>query len=133
MVNPLFAPIWQCNALLKFKIYAWNVVCGRCWTGERRRHHGLTTDDTCPLCLQDCERTDHLLLWCPYSCTIWFEVLKGLGEPGLPPLRIGLSPAVVALCFGPSGLREMREFSRIRPSLKLCCLMALSRRSRGGN
>jgi hypothetical protein len=85
MVNPLFAPIWQCKAPLKFKIYAWKVVCGRCWTGDRRRHHGLTTDDTCPLCLQDCETTDHLLLRCPYSRTIWFEVLKGLGEPGLPP------------------------------------------------
>jgi hypothetical protein len=72
---PLHDPIWKCKAPMKFKLFAWKVVWNRCWTGDRRFRHGLSNDDSCTFCLQHSETIEHLLLQCPFSRSIWFEVL----------------------------------------------------------
>ncbi|CAM0952359.1 unnamed protein product [Alopecurus aequalis] len=82
---PLFSPIWDCKAPLKFKLFAWKVAWDRCWTGVRRKNHGLTDVDTCPICLQEPETIEHLLVTCSFSRQIWFQVLLSLGRPKLAP------------------------------------------------
>ncbi|CAM0945663.1 unnamed protein product [Alopecurus aequalis] len=87
---PLFSPIWGCKAPLKFKLFAWKVAWDRCWTGVRRKKHGLTDVDTCPVCLQQSESIEHLLISCPYSRQVWFQVLLSLNHPELSPTASSL-------------------------------------------
>jgi hypothetical protein len=81
-------PICKCKAPLKFKLFAWKVAWNRCWTGERRLRYGLANDDSWTLCLRRSETIDHLLLQCPFSRIIWFEVLKGLDGTSLLPTNV---------------------------------------------
>ena len=64
----------------------WKAAWNRCWTGDRRRSHGLSTNDKCQFCLHEVETIGHLLLQCSYSRSICFQVLDGLGRPDLTPL-----------------------------------------------
>ncbi|CAM0874176.1 unnamed protein product [Alopecurus aequalis] len=82
---PLFSPIWECKATLKFKLFVWKVAWDGCWTGEMRKKHGLADVDTCPVCLQQPESIEHLLIGCPFSRQIWFQVLLSLNHPELAP------------------------------------------------
>jgi hypothetical protein len=85
---PLHDPIWKCRAPLKFKLFAMKVVWNRCWTGDRRFRHALTNDDSCTFCLQHSETIEHLLLQCPFSRSIWFEVLRGLARSSIAPSAV---------------------------------------------
>jgi hypothetical protein len=73
---------------MKFKLFAWKVVWNRCWTGDRRFRHGLSNDDSCTFCLQHSETIEHLLLQCPFSRSIWFEVLWSLARSSLAPSAV---------------------------------------------
>ena len=63
----------------KCKFFMWLALHDRCWTADRRKRHGLQSDDTCVLCSQLPETIDHLLVGCPFSREIWFKVLRWLG------------------------------------------------------
>ena len=43
------------------------------------RRKGLSDEATCQLCDQELETIDHLLLQCPFSRSLWFEVLSIFG------------------------------------------------------
>ena len=57
-------PIWKCEALLKFKMFAWKAALDRCWTGERHLRHKPVGDNTCPMCLHESESIANLLIQC---------------------------------------------------------------------
>ena len=63
----------------KCKFFMWLALHDRCWTADRRKRHGLQSDDTCVLCSQLPETIDHLLVGCPFSRENWFKVLRWLG------------------------------------------------------
>ena len=104
---PWHESIWECKAPLKYKIFAWKVAWNRCWTNDRRKRHGLTNDDSCALCLQEKETAEHLLLQCPFSRVIWFEVLRGMGHASVAPLATSelLSWWTAAVASWPCSLR----------------------------
>jgi len=69
----------------KCKFFIWLVLHDRCWTPARRRRHGLQDDDSCVHCEQSQETIDHLLINCPFSRELWFNLLRKLGWESVSP------------------------------------------------
>ena len=69
----------------KCKFFIWSVLHDRCWTAAQRKRHGLQDDDSCALCSQAPETTDHLLLCCPFSRELWFQLFQRLGWSSISP------------------------------------------------
>ncbi|KAM0867750.1 hypothetical protein ACQ4PT_041790 [Festuca glaucescens] len=78
-LSPHHLAIWDCWAPLKCKVFAWLAAADRCWTGERRLRHGMSTSDTGAVCDQESESISHLLLQCPFAKQVWFHTLSRLG------------------------------------------------------
>jgi hypothetical protein len=85
VTSPHHDAIWRCWAPLKCRIFAWLASLDRCWTNQRRRRHGLTTDDTCALCDQSTESIAHLMVQCSFSQQIWFDICTSLNLPTCMP------------------------------------------------
>ena len=75
--------IRKARAPAKCKFFIWLVLHDRCWTAARRKRHGLQDDDACALCDQSSETVDHLLLSCPFSREVWFQVMRRIGHEGV--------------------------------------------------
>jgi hypothetical protein len=52
------------------------MACRRCWTADRLARRGLPHPDKCPLCDQEDENIDHLLVSCVFSRQVWYYVLR---------------------------------------------------------
>ena len=63
----------------------WLVAHNRCWTADRLAKNGLAHPEKCPLCDQEEETINHLLLSCVFARQTWFEILLGLGLQVLSP------------------------------------------------
>ena len=84
----LFAPwerIWHSWAPGKCRFFMWTVAHKKCWTADRLEKKGLSHPTACPLCDQDGETIDHLLVSCVFSRQVWFNVLQHLGLQVLAP------------------------------------------------
>ena len=63
----------------------WTVAHKKCWTADRLAKKGLSHPAACPLCDQDGETIDHLLVSCVFSRQVWFNVLRNLALQVLEP------------------------------------------------
>jgi hypothetical protein len=77
--------IWKSWAPGKCKFFLWLATHNKCWTADRLAMRGLAHPEHCPLCDQEEETIDHLLLSCVFSCQIWFYVLEKFGLQALAP------------------------------------------------
>ena len=77
--------IWKSWAPGKCKFFMWLVAHNRCWTADRLAKNGLAHPEKCPLCDQEEETINHLLLSCVFARQTWFEILLGLGLQVLSP------------------------------------------------
>jgi hypothetical protein len=77
--------IWRSWAPGKCQFFMWLVAHNKCWTADRLAKKGLPHPEHCPLCDQDEETINHLLLSCVFSRQIWFIVLQRLGLQSLAP------------------------------------------------
>lgn len=77
--------LWSSWVPLKEKLFMWLALRNRCWTGDRLSRKGLPGPDKCLLCDQQVESMDHLMIHCPTSRSIWFEVLVDKGFGGFVP------------------------------------------------
>lgn len=57
----------------------------RCWASDRLARDGLLDQDSWPLCSQEEETMDHIMLRCVFSRTIWAQVCMVLGRPEWTP------------------------------------------------
>src|SRR5207244_3969925 len=57
----------------------------RCWTADRLQRRGLNHPDKCPLCDQDNETIDHLMVECVFAKDFWFQFLRQVGLQELSP------------------------------------------------
>jgi hypothetical protein len=57
----------------------------RCWTSDRLAQCGLSHLEKCPLCDQEDENIDHLLVSCVFSRQFWYHVLRQVGHHSLTP------------------------------------------------
>ena len=58
----------------------------KCWTADRPKKRGLNHPDKCPLCDQDEETINHLLVACVFARTFWYRLLRKLGLHSLAPI-----------------------------------------------
>jgi hypothetical protein len=78
---------WRSWAPPRVKFHIWLACQDRCWTGERLARRGLPHPPRCPLCDQAEETMEHLLVGCPFSRTVWHEVLSWVRSTARPPRR----------------------------------------------
>ena len=74
--DPTYEQIWRSRAPLSMKFFAWLVAKNRCWTADRLRKRGLHHPLRCPLCDQEQETIEHLLIGCVVAREVWHEVLQ---------------------------------------------------------
>lgn len=77
--------LWKAWAPLKVKMLVWLALWKRCWTADRLARRGLAHPDRCPLCDQESEDIDHLLITCVTARETWFQVLQWCGLGALAP------------------------------------------------
>jgi hypothetical protein len=65
--------LWQSWAPLPVKLFLWLACRGRVWTADRRRRRGLDTHIHYPLCDQDDETINHLLITYPVAKEVWWS------------------------------------------------------------
>lgn len=72
---------WRTWAPLHIRFFIWLADLDRCWTTTRLERHGLPHHDECLLCDQAAETMQHLLIRCPFSRSIWHELLAWCQTP----------------------------------------------------
>ena len=85
LVIPSTELTWKSRAPSQCKFFAWLALRNRCWTSDRLARRGLPHQDKCPLCDQEEETIDHVLLTCGFDRTIWMVVCRALGKPEWTP------------------------------------------------
>jgi hypothetical protein len=68
--------IWRSRAQYGCKFFAWIVSRDRCWTADRLERRGLPRPAACPLCDQEPEAIQHLLLGCVVAREVWAWALN---------------------------------------------------------
>ena len=64
---------------LKEKLFQWTTLRNRCWTGTRLAAKGLQGPTRCLLRDQSTKTIDHLMVQCPTSRSIWFQLFSEVG------------------------------------------------------
>jgi hypothetical protein len=67
--------IWKSWSPTKCKFFLWLAAIGRCWTVDQLQKRGLSHPAQCPLCDQEPETIDHLLVGCVFARTFWYHCL----------------------------------------------------------
>jgi hypothetical protein len=79
--------LWKTWAPPRVKFFHWLVVKDCCWTAECLRRRGLQHHPLCLLCDQEPESMQHLLLVCPFSRQVWYDILSWLRLACRPPVN----------------------------------------------
>jgi hypothetical protein len=77
--------IWKSWAPPKCRFFMWLTALKKCWTADRLQKRGLDHPERCPLCDQEGETIDHLLVVCVFSRECWFLILRQFGLQILAP------------------------------------------------
>lgn len=75
--SAIFEPlkrIWKSWAPNKCKMFMWLAVRNRCWTSDRLARRGLPHPDKYPLCDQENETIQHLLISYVVARQVWFSL-----------------------------------------------------------
>jgi hypothetical protein len=68
----------------------WLATHKRCWTSDQLVRRGLPHPEHCPLCDQEDETLDHLLVSCVFTRQFWYTVLQQVGLQSLAPQQTDL-------------------------------------------
>lgn len=82
--------VWKTWALPKCRFFLWLTAHNRWWTADRLAKRGLDHPPKCPLCDQEDETLDHLLVACVFWRDFWFQLLRTFDLQVLAP-QPGLS------------------------------------------
>ena len=85
MAAPCAREIWTAGAPLSLKLHMWLALKNRLWTADRLQKRGMQHPPVCPLCSQEPENAEHLLVRCVFMREVWFSVLQQLGLQGFTP------------------------------------------------
>ncbi|WVZ70115.1 hypothetical protein U9M48_018809 [Paspalum notatum var. saurae] len=72
-------------APLRCKFFIWLAIKNTCWTADRLAKRGLPHPSVCPLCDQEKETIQHLLVPCVCSREVWAYFLHALGLSAVAP------------------------------------------------
>ena len=76
---------WKSRAPSQCKFFTWLALRNRCWTSDRLARRGLPHQVNCPLCDQEEETIDNVLLTCVFAREIWVAICTALGKPEWAP------------------------------------------------
>lgn len=79
-VAPTAMFTWKSRAPLQCRFFTWLALRNRCWTSDRLARRGLDHQEACPLCDQEEETINHLLLECVFTREVWAAVCRALGN-----------------------------------------------------
>jgi hypothetical protein len=68
----------------------WLAAHKRSWTSDQLAWRGLPHPEHCPLCDQEDETLDHLLVSCVLTWQFWYTVLQQVGLQSLAPQQTDL-------------------------------------------
>jgi hypothetical protein len=71
----LWEKIWKSWAPPKCRFFMWLVAHNKCWTADRLARRGLPRPECCPLCDQDDETINYLLVGCVFAREFWCLLL----------------------------------------------------------
>ena len=77
--------IWKSWVPLRCRFFIWLVFKKRCWTADNLAKRGLPHPNACPLCDQEDENIQHLLVGCVFSRQLWFYIFQAIKMPELAP------------------------------------------------
>lgn len=77
--------VWKSWAPSKCRFFIWLIAQNRCWTADRLAKRGLNHPSKCPLCDQESETLNHLLVSCIFTRVFWYKVLRKLSMHSLAP------------------------------------------------
>ena len=77
---------WTSRAPATCKFFTWLALRDRCWTLDRLARRGLPHQDACPLCDQEDETINHVLVTCMFARSTWAVVCEALGKPEWTPM-----------------------------------------------
>jgi hypothetical protein len=80
-----YGKVWKTWALAKCRYFVWLVANNKCWTADRLAKRGTDHPEKCPLCDQEEESIDHLLLSCEFTRQFWFSLFQQLNLPEFTP------------------------------------------------
>jgi hypothetical protein len=86
-----FERIWKTWAPPKSRFFLWLAAHDRCWTADRLAKWNLPHPSLCPLCDQEEETINHLLVECVFSRQLWFILLQQMGLAALAPQPVASS------------------------------------------
>ena len=66
---------WLTRTLPKIDVFTWTLLHLRLLTGENLERRGIAGPFRCPLCVVNTETITNLFFNCPYSVSIWNEVI----------------------------------------------------------
>jgi len=75
---PPWRRIWKSWAPLRCKFFLWLAIKQRIWTADRLAKRGLPHHAACPLCDQEQETAQHLLLTCVFTRQCWSLIFQHL-------------------------------------------------------
>lgn len=77
--------IWRSWAPSKCRFFLWLLAQNKCWTPDRLAKGGMNHPARCPLCDQESETINHLLVSCVFSRVFWYNILRKFGLHSLAP------------------------------------------------
>jgi hypothetical protein len=80
-----FKRIWKIWAPPMCRFFLWLAAYKKCWTADQLARHDMTHPDRCPLCDQEEETIDQILISCVFSRQFWFSFLGGVNMQGVSP------------------------------------------------
>ena len=83
--------IWESDAPLKCRIFAWLAILGKCHTADCLMKKGWPHKAACVFCLSEPETALHLLASCPVIIRIWERIIA---TAQLPPAMVPTLDAV---------------------------------------
>jgi hypothetical protein len=77
--------IWKMWTSPKCMFFLWLAALNHCWTANRLARWGLEHPEKCPLCDQEDETVQHLLVSCVFAREVWAQILSKVGLQHLSP------------------------------------------------
>ena len=72
---------WKSRAPVPCRFFTWLAIQDRCWTSNRLARRGLDHQDCCPMCSQEEESINHILLQCVVAREVWTAICHPLRRP----------------------------------------------------
>lgn len=87
--SPLIVDIWKLKDPPRVVAFAWLALFGCILTNDNIRKRNNILANGCPMCLNEVEFVDHLMVSCEFAHFLWFAVFQWFGLSWVSPSSLG--------------------------------------------